>query len=378
MRPIYLDCNASTPIPPEVATAMRPYLEEHFGNPSSSHWFGRQTKKAVERARVQVASMLGCESSEVVFTSGGTESNNYALAGVARTMKERGRHMITSAIEHPAVLNVMEHLKREGFTYTLLPVDATGLVSVTDVEKAITPETILISVMHANNEVGTVQPIPEIAALAKSRGILMHTDAAQSVGKLNVEVDALGVDLLSIAGHKIYAPKGIGALYIRKGTPLQKLIHGAGHEENRRAGTENVLEIVGLGQACEMIHQNLDKNAAHLLALRNRLRDGLMKAIEGLTIHGHSDLCLPNTLSVGFPRVEANALLAEAETIAASPGGAACHSGKVSISPVLTAMGVPKEVSLGTIRFSMGKMNTEEEIDRTVEILVSALKHMQG
>ena len=287
MKPIYLDYNATTPTAPEVAEAMRPYLEEHYGNPSSSHWYGVQTRKAVELARRQIADMLGCRTEEVIFTSGGSESNNYAIKGAALARRDKGNHIITSAVEHPAVLQVCDYLQKHGFEITQLPVDEYGLVSVGDVERAITTQTILITIMHANNEVGTIQPIAEIARLAKERGILMHTDAAQSVGKISTGVDELGVDLLSIAGHKVYAPKGIGALYIRAGVELEKQIHGADHEQNLRAGTENVLEISGLGKACEIAARDLAKNSAHMKSMRDRLHEGLQARLTDIKLNGH-------------------------------------------------------------------------------------------
>ena len=375
MKPIYLDHNATTPVDPEVAAAMRPYLEEHFGNPSSSHWFGIQTRKAVENARRQVAAMLGCGPEEVVFTSGGTESNNHAIRGGVRARRERGNHIITSAVEHPAVLQVLAWLEKDGFECTLLPVDDLGRVRTADLEDAITPRTLLVSIMHANNEVGTIQPIAEIAEVARRRGILMHTDAAQSVGKIPTRVDDLGVDLLSIAGHKVYAPKGVGALYIRGGVELEKLVFGADHEQDRRAGTENVLEIVGLGQACEAAARGLDRNAAHMRAMRDRLHAGLVEKLDEVKLNGHPEERLPNTLSVSFPRIEANTLLSELTEVAAS-AGAACHAESIDVSHVLEAMGVPEVYAMGTVRFSTGKGTTAEEIDRAVEAVAGAVKRL--
>ena len=278
-RPIYLDYNATTPHAPEVIVAMRPYLEEHFGNPSSSHWYGRKAREAVETARAQVAALLNCKPGEILFTSGGTESNNHAIRGSAFARRDHGRHIITSQIEHPAVTRVCEKLKQDGFDITYLPVDAHGLVSIADVEAAIRKDTTLITLMHANNEVGTIQPIEAVTALAKARGIAVHTDAAQSAGKIPVDVEALGVDLLTIAGHKLYAPKGVGALYIRNETPLQKFMDGAGQEGGRRPGTENVLEVVGLGEACEIAHRDLAANREHMRRLRDRLEAGLRERV---------------------------------------------------------------------------------------------------
>ncbi len=376
MRPIYLDYNATTPVDAEVAEAMRPYLEEHFGNPSSSHSYGTQAKKAIEKARKQVANLLNCQPDEVTFTSGGTESNNYAIKGSAFANRHKGNHIITSTVEHPAVIEVCKYLEGNGFQVTYIPVDEFGLVDVAEVEKAITPQTILITIMHANNEVGTVQPILEISKLARQRGIVLHTDAAQSVGKIPTSIDELQVHLLSVAGHKLYAPKGIGALYIRHGTRLEKLIHGADHEQDRRAGTENVLEIVGLGKACEIAKRDLGKNSLRMKTMRDRLYNGLQKGLGEIRLNGHPEKRLPNTLSVSFPNIEANTILSEIEGVAAS-AGAACHSDSVDVSPVLAAMQVPLEYAMGTVRFSTGRLTTEDEIDRAIEIIVAAVQRLK-
>ena len=375
MKPIYLDYNATTPIDPEVAEAMRPYLYEHFGNPSSSHWYGIQTKRAVEEARRQVAALLHCSPEEVVFTSGGSESNNYAIKGTAFANREKGNHIITSAIEHPAVLKVCTYLAEKGFQITYLPVDEFCLVNPRELQESITPQTILISIMHANNEVGTIQPIAEIAQIAKEHGIVFHTDAAQSVGKIPTRVDELEVDLLTIAGHKLYAPKGIGALYVRGGIRLEKLIHGADHEQDLRAGTENVLEIVGLGQACEIAHRDLEKNMGHMQKMRDLLYAGLRQQWGEIRLNGHPEKRLPNTLSVCFKSIEANTLLAEIESVAAS-AGAACHSDSVRLSSVLEAMQVDLEYAMGTVRFSTGKMTTEEEVNHAVAVFVKTARRL--
>lgn len=369
--PIYLDYNATTPIAPEVAEAMMPYLTEHFGNPSSSHWYGIQTKKAVQAARRQTADFLGCHPDEVIFTSGGSESNNYAIKGAAFAYRKKGNHIITLKIEHPAVIEVCRHLEEVGFEVTYLPVDEFGLVDVAELKKAVTPKTILITVMHANNEVGTIQPIAEIAEIAHHHKIIMHTDAAQSCGKIPAGVNELRVDLLSLAGHKLYAPKGIGALYIRHGTRLEKLMHGADHEQNRRAGTENVLEIVGLGKACEIAGRDLEKNASHMKNMRDRLYQGLEQKLDDIKLNGHPEKRLPNTLSLSFRGIEANTLLSEIEEVAASPG-AACHTDKVDVSYVLEAMNVTLEYAMGTVRFSTGRKTTAGEIDKAVEIVAQA------
>ncbi|MCK5878168.1 MAG: selenide, water dikinase SelD, partial [Holophagae bacterium] len=375
--PIYLDYNATTPIDPAVAAVMRPFLDSIFGNPSSSHFLGLEAKKAVETARRQVAKLLGCRPDEVVFTSGGSESNNYAIKGAAFAYREKGNHIITSAVEHPAVLEVCRFLEKNGFRVTVVPVDETGLISAADVEAAISPQTILITIMTANNEVGTIQPIADIAKLAKKKGILLHTDAAQAVGKITVRVDELGVDLLSVAGHKFYAPKGIGALYVRSGVKLEKLVHGADHERGWRAGTENIMEIAGLGKACELAVERLEENMAHSMALRDRLEHTLTQEIRGCRINGHPDKCLPNTLSISFRGVEANTLLSELTGVAAS-AGAACHTDRVDVSSVLEAMAVPMEYAMGTVRFSTGRMTSEGEIDQAAEEIVAAVRKLQS
>ncbi len=376
MQPIYLDHNATTPIDPEVAEAMIPYLKEHFGNPSSSHWFGIQTKKAVENARRQVASLLGCQPDEIIFTSGGTESNNFAIRGVAETFQHKGNHIITSQVEHPAVINVCKYLEQNGYQVTYVPVDSYGMVDPKDVEKAIRAGTILITIMHANNEVGTIQPITEISRIARNQNILFHSDAAQSVCKIPTRVDELGVDLLSVAGHKLYAPKGIGTLFIKRALKLQPFILGANHESGRRAGTENVLEIVGLGKACEIAERELEKNQQHYRSIRDRLWDGLKKELPDIVLNGHPVNRLPNTLSVSFPGIDANTLLDELSEIAASPG-AACHTDVAEPSAVLVAMKVPLENALGTIRFSTGKLNDEQQIDKAIDYIVNAVRRLR-
>ncbi|MBN2149598.1 MAG: selenide, water dikinase SelD [Anaerolineales bacterium] len=379
MQSIYLDYNATTPIAREAAEAMMPFLHEHFGNPSSSHPYGAVAKRAVETARAQVAALLGCRAAEVAFTSGGTESNNYAIKGVALAHRERGNHIITSAVEHPAVIEVCKWLETQGFRITVLPVDVYGSVDPADLERTITPETILVSVMHANNEVGTIQPIAALSVIAHRAGVLMHTDAAQSLGKILVNVDALGVDLLSIAGHKIYAPKGIGALYVRSGTQLAKHLHGAEQEAGRRPGTENVLEIVGLGKACELAQHNLEKNAAHFRSMRDRLHRALLDELgeDSVRMNGHPEERLPNTLSLSFRGVEANTLLAEINDKVAASAGAACHADQVDVSAVLQAMQVPTDWAMGTVRFSVGRGTTSVEIDRAAEVVIAAVKRLQ-
>jgi cysteine desulfurase NifS/selenium donor protein len=376
MKPVYLDFNATTPIDPEVAEAMRPYLFEHFGNPSSSHRYGVESRRAVEKARGQVAALLGCRPDEVIFTSGGSESNNYAIKGTALALRSRGNHLVTSSVEHPAVTEVCRYLETQGFHVTYLPVDRHGLVDPEELARALTPQTVLVSIMHANNEVGTIQPIAELAAIARERGALFHTDAAQSVGKIPTQVDELDVDLLSVAGHKLYAPKGVGALFVRRGVSLEKQIHGADHEQNLRAGTENVLLVVGLGKACEIAARDLDRNAAHMRGMRDLLQELIAGEIEGVRLNGHPERRLPNTLSLGIAGIEADGLLSEVEEVAAS-AGAACHSDAVELSPVLSAMGVPEEIAMGTIRLSTGKTTSEEEIRRAASAIVDAARRLR-
>ena len=365
-RPIYLDYNATTPLDAEVVKAMLPFLTEDFGNPSSTHLFGAKAKGAVEHARRQVAELLGAEVDEIIFTSGGSEANNLAIKGIAFANREKGNHLITSAIDHPAVLEVMHYLETHGFLVTYLPVDGTGMLDINQLKEAITPQTILISIMHANNEVGTIEPIIELAGVAHKHGVLFHTDAAQSVGKIAVRVNELGVDALSMAGHKLYAPKGVGALYIRRGVHLEKQIHGAEHEMQLRAGTENVAGIVGLGKACELVSRNLDQYQTRMTEMRDRLQEGLKERFPTLHVNGHPEKRLPNTLNVGFRGLEANTILSELSTVAAS-AGAACHSDRVDISPVIQAMGVPLEYAMGTIRFTVGRNTTAEEIDLALD-----------
>ncbi len=372
-KPIYLDYNATTPIDKEVADAMYPYLYQYFGNPSSNHIYGFESKEAVENARKQIAYLLSCKSSEIVFTSGGTESNNYAIKGIAFSNKHRGNHIITSCIEHPAVFEVCDFLEKHGFEISYIPVDEFGIVSLKDFESAIRKDTILISLMHANNEIGSIQPIKEIGEIARQNNIAFHCDAAQSIGKIPVDVDDMKVDLLSIAGHKLYAPKGVGALYIRSGIVLEKLIHGANHENNLRAGTENILEIVGLGKACELAKVNLQKNMHHLQNMRNRLYDGIKNISHQFKYNGHDEFCLPNTLNLSFKSIEANNLLVLMTGIAAS-AGAACHAENINISKVIEAIKVPEDFAIGTIRFSVGRHTTSEEIDDAIKLIESALK----
>jgi cysteine desulfurase len=369
---IYLDHNATTPIAPVVREAMRPYLEREFGNPSSAHAQGATAKAAVDRARSQVAALLGCEPTAVVFCASGSEADNLAIKGAALARLGERDHLITSPIEHPAVHGACRYLERRfGFRVSVVPVDGDGLVDPDEVRRAIEPGTALVSVMHANNEVGTVQPIAEIAAAARERGVLVHTDAAQSVGKIATDVGALGVDLLTVAGHKLYAPKGIGALFVRAGTRLDALIHGGGHEGGLRAGTENVPYIVGLGAAAQLVADRLQNGAhAELRALRDRLHSALAERVPGLALNGHPERRLPNTLNVSFPGWDGERLLGQAPSIAAATGSA-CHSGRTEPSTVLTAMGLDSARALGAVRLSLGYDNTAAEIDAAAEAITS-------
>ncbi len=378
MKPIYLDYNATTPVDDRVASAMLPYLHTHFGNPSSTHRYGTIARQAVETARSQVATLIGCQPGEIIFTSGGTESNNLAIRGAAFSLKNRGSHIITSAVEHPAVINVCRWLETQGFRLTVLPVDAYGMIDLYELEEAIKPDTILVSIMHANNEVGTLQPVRQIAEIAHKRHILVHTDAAQSVGKIPVLINDLGVDFLSIAGHKLYAPKGVGALYIRQGLSIPPLVIGASQENNLRPGTENVLEIVGLGAACEVAGEKLQQEASRLLQLSlqfwKELEDSLGNAV--IRMNGHPSQKLPNTLSISFLGVKANVLLEELDAEVAASAGAACHADSVEISSVLKAMNIQEEWAQGTLRFSLGRNTTKAEIHKAARVISIAVKKL--
>jgi len=367
---LYLDYNASTPVDPKVAEAMRPFVERHYGNPSSSHALGRMERAAVDNARDQVAGLLGCTAAEVVFTSGGTESNNHVIKGVAHTLRDRGRHIIISSVEHPAVVNPCRFLESFGFEITEVPCDATGRVDPTAVRDELRPDTVLVSIMHAQNEVGTIQPIREIAELVREAGVWMHTDAAQSCGKIATNVEELGVDFLSIAGHKVCAPKGIGALFIRAGIEIEPLHHGAGHEGGRRAGTEPVAPIVGLGHAASIAAE--DAHHDETTWLREKLHAGLVDAWgEDAVLIGNREQRLPNTLTVGFRNRIGAEVLAACPDLCASTG-AACHASERKRSAVMTAMGVPPEIAYGAVRFSLGRFTTEDEIDQAIEMLASA------
>ena len=384
MPPIYLDYNATTPLDHAVVAALLPYLQSHFGNPSSSHEFGRRAHDAVAQARGEVAGLLGAQPGEIVFTGGGTEASNHAIKGAvfARLQGVFGRlfgrgatpHIITSAIEHPATLQPCEFLRRLGCAVTILPVDRQGLVDPDAVRKALNRRTAIVSIMHANNEVGTLQPIREIAAIVKQYGALMHTDAAQSLGKVAVDVNEMDIDLLTVAGHKLYAPKGVGVLFVRRGVRLEPLIHGAGHEAGRRAGTENVPYIVALGKACAIARDSLPGATERLRQLRDRVWDRLHTALgEKIVLNGHPERRLPNTLNVNFVGQVGADLLQRVPEIAASTGSA-CHEGQVSQSPVLCAMGVPPQLGQGAVRLSVGRFTTEDEIDRAAAALITAVR----
>ncbi len=370
-RRIYLDYNASTPIDPAVGAAMRPFLDEHFGNPSSGHWASIGAKAALETSRGQVAALLGCHNDEIVFTSGGSEANNLALKGVSFALRGKGDHIITTRIEHPAIIEPCRFLERLGARVSYLSVDGAGRIDPDDLRSAITPRTILISVMHANNEVGTIQPIADCARIAHEHGVLFHTDAAQSVGKIPTGVNELGVDLLSVAGHKLYAPKGVGALFVRRGVALEPLTHGAGHEGGRRAGTESALLAVGLGKACE-----LARDLTPMDRIRT-LREYFWQALQTrfgnrVALNGHPTYRLPNTLNVSFVGRIGAEILSRLDGVAASTGSA-CHAGRVELSPVLKAMRIEPEVGMGAIRFSLGRGTTRDEIDMVIERLGSIL-----
>ncbi|MBX7169110.1 MAG: cysteine desulfurase [Pirellulales bacterium] len=372
MRLIYLDYNATTPVAPEVQEAMLPFLERHYGNPSSNHTLGRAAREAIEDARSRVAQLLGAERAEIVFTGGGTESNNLALKGVClRGAAPSGRHLVISALEHPAVVEPARWLERLGVSVTVVPASRDGVISPEGVERALRPETVLVSVMHANNEIGTVQPIRALAERCRQRGVLVHTDAAQSVGKLAVRVEELGVDLLTVAGHKFYGPKGVGALYVRRGVELEPLLHGAGHEFGLRAGTENTAAIVGLGQAAALAMVHGEEQAKRIEPLRERLALQLREGTGGaIVVHGEATERLPNTLSVRFPYVSGATLLARANELCASTT-AACH-GQQSMSPTLAAIGLKPGEAQGTLRLSLGWSTTSDEVERAASLLLEA------
>ena len=378
--PIYMDHHATTPVAPEVFEAMRPYFMEQFGNAASrSHPFGWAAEAAVETARAQIAQLIGCKPMEVVFTSGATESDNLAIKGVAYAYREEGNHLITSQFEHHAVLDPCKRLEKEGFEVTCLPVSRDGLVDPADVAKAITPKTILVSVMLANNEIGTIQPLAEIGSICKERGVLFHSDAVQGVGKIPVSVDDLGVDLLSLTAHKLYGPKGVGALYVRMEKPRVKLaaqMDGGGHEKGRRSGTLNVPGIVGLGKACELSGQVMATEAARLTALRERLWAGIQARLERVHLNGHARLRLPGNLNVSFGGADGGTLLLALKEVAVS-SSSACTTGSIAPSHVLRALGLRHELALSSLRFGLGRGNTEEEVDYVVERVAEEVSRLR-
>lgn len=379
MNRIYFDHNATTPVLNEVFEAMVPYLKDQWGNPSSIHWAGRGTRKAVEDAREQVSKLLNCAPLELIFTSSGTESDNHAIKGIAYSKKDKGNHIITTKVEHPAVLNTCKYLQKEGFDVTYLDVDSDGMLDLEALKSAITPKTILITVMYANNETGVIFPINEIGEIAKERGVTFHTDAVQAAGKIPIDTQKLNVDLISISGHKLYAPKGMGALYARRGVRLVPLIHGGHHERNRRGGTENVAGIIAMGKAAEIAIRDMDKEREHLKTLKDRLEKGMAERVPHIKINGHPDRRLPNTANISFEFVEGESLLLNLDMkgVAAS-SGSACTSGSLEPSHVLLAMGLSHEMSHGSVRFSLGKSNTVEEIDYLLEIMPPIVERMRS
>ncbi len=371
-NPVYLDYNATTPVAAEVLEAMLPYLAQHYGNPSSSHPYGAKSAEAVRAARASVAGLLGATADEIVFTGSATEADNLALLGVARALAGAKRHLVVSAVEHPAVIEPALHLQSAGWDLSVIPVDRYGRVDAAEVAAALRPDTALVSIMHANNEVGTIQPVAEIAAITKARGILLHTDAAQSAGKIALDVDVLGVDLLTLAGHKFHAPKGVGALYVRAGTPIAPIQFGAGQEHGLRPGTENVAQMVGLGAAARLARQRLPAATEKLRSLRDALHHRLRARVPGLMLNGHPSERLPTTLNVSFPGIAGRELLARAAAQVAASVGSACHSEADTVSGVLAAMGFDAQRAAGAVRLSVGWMTTPEEIEAAAAALAAA------
>ena len=380
MKRIYLDHNATTPVHPDVKAAMLPYYEKFFGNASSVHSYGSEAREAIDVAREQVSALIGANPTEIVFTSGGTESDNHAIKGTAYSKANRkGNHIVISPIEHHAVENTCEYLEKNSFEVTRLRVDKYGIIDLQHLKDSIRDTTILISVMHANNEIGTIQPLTEVGEIAKEHGIILHTDAVQSVGKIPVNVDELGVDLLSLSGHKIYGPKGIGALYIRKGTRLDSLLHGGHHERNRRGGTENVPGIVGLGKAAELAKKHMKSESKQLWELTGKLHAGLLEQLDYVYQNGHSEQRLPGTLNLSFEFIEGESLILSLDMHGISVStGSACTSGSLEPSHVLTAIGLPPEIAHGSVRFSLGIGNTDEEIDYVLDVLPKTVNRLRA
>lgn len=370
MKYVYMDHAATTPLRPEALEAMLPYLITHYGNASSVYAYGRDARKALDEAREEIAAVIGANPREIIFTGGGSEADNLAIKGVALAYKSKGNHIVTSAVEHHAVLDTCKYLEKLGFQVTVVPVDENGMVDPKAVEEAITDKTILVSIMHANNEVGTIQPIQEISRIVKEKGVIFHTDAVQSVGHVPVDVNDLGVDLLSFAGHKFYGPKGVGGLYVRKGIRFDPLIHGGGQERGHRAGTENVAAIVGMATALKLTAAEMDEEAARLTKLRDRLIDGIVERIPDVRVNGHRTQRLPNNVNVCFRYIEGESLLLnlDLQHVAAS-SGSACTSGSLDPSHVLLAMGLPHEIAHGSLRLTLGRDTTVDEVDYVLEIL---------
>ncbi|BDZ71224.1 cysteine desulfurase NifS [Methanobacterium petrolearium] len=375
----YMDHSATSPVKSEVLEAMLPFFTTEFGNASTLYKLGRDARTAMEKARKQVASLIGADTSEIYFTSGGTESDNIAIKGTVIPLKKNGNHIITSAIEHPAVEETCKYLEKNGYRVTYLPVGKEGIVKLADIQEAITDETILITIMHANNEIGTIQPIAEIGKLAKEKGIIFHTDAVQSIGKIKVNVDELNVDLLSISAHKLYGPKGIGALYIRKGVRIDPLLHGGGHERGIRPGTENIAGIVGLGKACQIAEENLDSNIKYITSLRDRLIEGVLDSIEASYLNGHRTKRLPNNANFRFSSIEGESLVLQldAKGIDASTGSA-CSSKKLEPSHVLMAIGLEEVDAHGSLRISLGQENTEKDIDYAIGAINEVVERLRS
>lgn len=379
MRRVYLDHSATTPVDKEVAALMMTYYTEKYGNPSSVHSFGREAKQALEEARGQVAALIGATPAEITFTSGGTEADNLAILGTAGALRKKGKHLITSCVEHHAVLETCEYLEKNGYDLTIIPVDEEGIISVEEVQKAIRPDTILISVMHANNEVGAIQPIAEIGKLAKEHGIIFHVDAVQSLGKIPIDVNAMNVDLLTVSSHKIYGPKGVGALYIRKGVRVEPLVHGGGQEKKRRSGTENTPGIIGFGKACQLAGLRMAEDAEHQTKLRDKLMKGISERIDHVKVNGpNGEKRLPNNVNVSIQFVEGESLLLSLDMLGiAASSGSACTSGSLDPSHVLLAMGLVHEVAHGSLRFTLGRQNTEEDIDYVLEQLPKIVERLR-
>jgi len=379
MKRIYLDNAATTQCHPAVVLAMQPYFAEKYGNPSSLHFFGQETRAAVESAREKLAKLIGALPEEIVFTSGGTEADNFAIHGVLSANSKKGNHIITSAIEHHAILEPCEYLKKNGYDITILPVDKFGLVDPQDVAKAITDKTVLVSIMHANNEMGTIEPISEISKITKEKGVYLHTDAVQTVGEIEVNVKDLGVDLLSLSGHKFYGPKGVGVLYIRKGTRIAPFIRGGAQERNRRASTENVPGIVGMGVAAELSLKELTTRKEHTEKLQKKLIKGIFDNIPEVILNGHPEKRLAKNVNISFRYIEGESILLnlDMEGVAASTGSA-CSSGTLEPSHVLLAIGLSHEISHGSIRFSIGQYNSDEEIDYLLDILPKIIQKLRS